>query len=196
MSEQIGVFIVQILISGVVGFLTAMYKLGKYEEKVNALEKKVDRLENDNRELSRNLTECSTKIDERTQNLASTLTKRKSPLSLTEKGEQLLKSSGSDKFVLDNKDDLVQKIKEKNPKTAYDVQVASREVVESIQNEDRFNSLKDYAYKEGIDLEAIFIVMSLYLRDMALALLGYTMEQLDESDPNNNEKTETKEQKN
>ena len=189
MDNQIIVFFIQIIISGLVGFFAAVYKLGKYEEKVNTLESKVKTLETDSKGLSRELAECSTKIDERTQSYSATLTKRKSPVTLTDKGEELLKRSGSDKFVLENKDELINKIKEKNPKTAYDIQLFAREIIEGLQNEDRFNQFKNFVYKEGIDLETIFIVMSIYLRDIALPLLGYKPEQIDETDPTTNQKT-------
>lgn len=177
--------VVGVVLSAVVGFIAAANKLGKYEEKVNGLEKKVGELEAETKSISMKLTECSTKLDERTQSYASTLTKRKSPVSLTDKGEYLLKRSESDVFVLENQKELVEKIKDKNPKSAYDVQILAKEVIESLQNEDRFTKFKDFAFKEGIELDAIFIVMSLYLRDIAIPLLGFKIEEIDKTDPKN-----------
>lgn len=174
--------LVQLALGALAGFLAATFQLGKYKEKVDNLEKKVADLEQKVDGIQQRLVECATKLDERTQPYAS-LTKRKSPVSLTDEGESLLQRSGADKFVLENKDELIQKIKDKNPKSAYDVQTYARQVVESLQNDDRFTPFKDFVYKEGIDIEPIFIVMSIYLRDIALPLIGYTPEEIDTSDP-------------
>ncbi len=170
-------FIVEIAVAGAVGFGTGLLALGKYKQKIDTLEEKVGTLEKEIKDVQKELTTCSTKIDERTQSYASTLTKRKSPLSLTEKGEELLKRSGADKFIIDHKDILIKEIGDKNPKSAYDVQVFAKEVVESMSNKEEFTSLKDFAFKEGIEIDAIFIVMSIYLRDLALASLGFNKEE-------------------
>ncbi len=183
---------IPVLLGGLSGLGVAFFWFGQYKHKVDTLEKHVERLQEEYKELMKQVTEVSTKIDERTQNLASTLTKRKSPISLNEKGEGILSRSGSDKFVLENKDELVKKIKDKDPKSAYDVQVYAKEVVEGLQNEDRFTPFKDFVYKEGIEIDSIFIVMSIYLRDIALPLLGYTKEEVDKTDPHKKKNEEAK----
>ena len=94
------------------------------------------------RDVSTELTKCSTKIDERTQSYASTLTKRESPVTLSQHGKSLLSRSGSDKFVLDNQVELVEGIKTKEPHSAYDVQVFSRQVVEEMQMNPNSRPLK------------------------------------------------------
>lgn len=175
--------VVPLLAGALSGFLAAVWKQGRYSHAVEMLEKKVDKMEEDLQIATHKLTECETKINERTTSYASTLTQRKSPISLTQKGQEILMNSGAKKFVLENLQELVGKIKEKNPHTAYDVQVASRQVVESLQNDTRFVPFKNYVYKEGLDLDPIFIVMSLCLRDSALPLLGFKYEQIDQSDP-------------
>ena len=178
------VSIISIILGALAGWGAAAIKIGKYIQTVDDLKTKVSALEKDIKEHSNKLTECSTKIDERTQSYASTLTKRKSPVSLNEKGEALLKESGSDKFILENKDEFVEKIKNKNPHSAYDIQEYADEVISTLKNHERIIPFKDYAYKEGLDLEqSIFIVMGLYLRDIALSLLGYKPEDIDKSDP-------------
>ena len=83
------------------------------------------------------------------------------------------------------KDELIGKICEKNPKTAYDVQIIARDVVESLRDEDRFARFKDFVYKKGMPLEPIFIVMGILLRDLALKDLNFKIEDIDLHDPNN-----------
>lgn len=190
MDTSIIISICGVLVSALVAFITSNIRIGEYKNKVDTLCNDIIDLKKESRENSGKLVECSTKIDERTRSYASTLTKRESPVSLTPVGKDLLSQSGSDKFVLDNQSDLVEKIKAKSPKSAFDVQVFSRQVVEEIQNEERFKPLKDFAYNEGYDLEPIFIVMGLYLRDIALPLLNYKLEEVDKYDPENKPKTE------
>jgi len=166
------------------GFLAGSIKIGIYKHKVDNLETRIKDCEKETREHSGKIIECVTKIEERTTaHSATALTKRKTPITLTEKGIDILKKSGSDKFVGDNRDTFVEKIREKAPKTAYDVQVIARQVIESIQNDEIFIPFKDYVFKEGIELESIFIVMSIYLRDIALPLLGFKYDEIDKTAP-------------
>lgn len=168
------------LIGGIGG---AAIFLGVYKHKIDNLEKTVDSLEKEVKQTSHDLTEVSTKLDERTISYSSRLTKRKSPISLSDIGEELLKKSHADQFILEYKDELVQKIREMNPKTAYDVQVDAKKVVESLQNDEQIIPFKDFAFKEGIDLGDVFIVMGIELRDVALPLLGFKVDDIDKHDP-------------
>lgn len=174
---------ISVVLSAVVGFFSATYKLGKYIQVVKDLKERMKNNEGEMKEQNKLLIECSTKIEERTSNLAASYMTRKSPISLNDKGEELLKRSKADKFVLVNESELVGKIKASDPKTAYDVQEIAKKVVKSLENDGRFNSFKDFAYKEGLDLEPIFTVMSIYLRDIALPLLGFDYTQIDQTDP-------------
>ena len=167
------------IVGGIISFVVM-------KEKVKNLVDDVKELKSEVKSLTKQMAINDTKLDERTSPTAA-LTKRKSPISLSTTGEDLLKRSGADAFVLNNKDDLVKKIKDKNPKSAYDVQEFAKEVVESLRNDERILSLKDYAFKEGLELDSIFIVMSIYLRDIALPLLGYTPQDVDSSDPERKE---------
>jgi len=177
----------QNIVSGVIGLLAGVAGsaiwLARYAQKIDHLIERVKDLEKDNREHSIKITQCETRIEERTSGPNAGLFKRKSPISLTAKGEDVLKKSGADKFVIENLNELIQKIKEKNPMTAYDVQEYSYHVIQSLTNDWRINHLKDFAFKEGMDLEAIFRVTALFLRDRALPILNFAYEQIDETDP-------------
>lgn len=175
--------IISIILGGAAGFMAAFIKVGKYVQKVDDLKEDVEKMNNEIKEMSKEITKCSIKIEERTQSYSALLTKKKSPISLTETGEDLLKRSGSDAFVLNNKDELLEKIKNKNPKSAYDVQEFAKIVIQSLVEDEKFIPFKDFVFKEGIELDAIFIVMGIYLRDIALPLLGYKPEDIDNSDP-------------
>jgi len=186
MTPDIWITLGGVAISALIAFIVSSMKIGEYKTKVDTACTDIAKLEQQARELSTELTKCSTKIDERTRSYASTLTKVESPVSLSNMGKDLVSRSGADKFVLDNQTDLIDKIRTKTPHSAYDVQTFAREVVEEIQNESRFKPLKDFAFKEGLDLDPIFIVMGIYLRDIALPILGYRLEEVDHSDPSKN----------
>lgn len=175
--------LISIVLGAIGGWGTAAVQLGRYTQTVDDLKDKVNRIEEKLSAMSTKITECSTKVDERTKSYASTLTQSNSPITLSPHGESLLKRSGADAFVLNHQKKLVDKIRATKPATAFDVQVAARNVVVSIQNDDNFKPFKNFVYNEGTDLEPIFIVMSLYLRDIALPLLGFKPEDIDKSDP-------------
>lgn len=163
---------------GAVGF-----RLGKYAQRVDDFKERITTVEREMKNLSTKIVECITKIDERTSSYAGTLLERKSPITLSEEGSNLLKRSGADKFVLEHKDELVEKIKDKNPKSAYDVQELANKVVETLADDERIIDLKNFAFQERINISVIFMVMGIYLRDIALAVLGYKPEDVDQSDP-------------
>jgi len=157
--------------------------VAKYQQKIDDAKEDIKELKKDVHGVQMKLTEVSTKLEERTGNSEAKVLTRNSPLALNDYGEKILKDSGGDSFVITNLDDLVSKVKAMNPKSAYDVQENSREVVRSISNEQRFIPIKDYAYKEGIDLNLLIVVMGVYLRDLALPKLGFKPEDIDASDP-------------
>lgn len=183
MTPDIWITLAGIVISGLISFFIASSKIGEYKNKVNTVCTEISELKREVKELTTKLVECSVKIEERTRSYASTLTKSESPLSLTPQGQILLSQSGSDKFVLDNQADLIKKIEEKNPHSAYDIQVYAKQVIEETQNEVGFKPLKDFAFNKGIDLEPIILVMSIFLRDIALPSLGHKKEDVDKTAP-------------
>jgi hypothetical protein len=179
MDATIAITAAGVIVNALMAFLIASSRIGEYKNKVDTLRRETDTLKNKLDELSTELTRCSTKIDERTRSYASTLTETKSPISLSEAGKTLLRDSKADKFIEQYRADLIEKIQQKNPKSAYDVQTYARDAIESMQNEDNFKSLKDFAFQQGIDLEPLFIVMGIHLRDIALPIFHYNAEELE-----------------
>lgn len=183
MNDQLLNLIVSVFVSFVTGILTVIFALGKYKEKVDHLEENTRVMGADIKHLLKELVACSTKLEERTKSYSSTLVKSESPLSLSSEGSNLLKRSGADAFVLKNQAELVDKIKQRKPQTAYDVQTIAREVVENLKDDERFVGFKNFVYQEGLDLDVIFIVMGIYLRDIALPLLNFKHEDIDLTAP-------------
>ena len=175
--------VVSIVVSILAGGATSFLTLGKYKEKVDRLTKDTEEFHKTLREIELKVTTCMTKIDERTKSSPAAYTETKSPVTLNPNGKSLLSRSGADKFVLENQNDLVNRIREKSPKTAYDVQEFAKEAIKAVENEDRFIPLKNFAYREGLDLGVIILVTGLYLRDIALPLLNFRIEDVELTDP-------------
>lgn len=182
---------IPIFFGAVSGLLASMYKLGQYEQKIKRLEEDVKELKGDMKTNNTLLTECSTKLEERTANQPNRYLKRKSPLALTEEGENLLKKMQGDKFILENQESLMEKIKQKVPKSAYDVQEYSKEIIKDLNDKDEFIPFKDFAFKEGLDIDLINSILGVYFRDIALPLLGYKPSDVDKHDPNFNNDLES-----
>ena len=159
---------VSILTSGVTAFAVVAFKMGRYSEKIDQLEKC-------------DLNTRLSKIE------GQQLTKRKSPITLTDRGETVLKDSAGKQFVDENLEELHALVEERAPKTSYDVQEASKTVIESLESDDRMSQIKEYLFREGMDFEGAIEVLGIYLRDKILAAKGWNKSDIDKYDPGNNE---------
>jgi len=98
-----------------------------------------------------------------------------SPLSLTDYGKQLVEESGFNNLLQDNRDLILSWIKEKNPKTQYDAQEVSREVLLKHKDDVVFKPLKDYTYKHGeTSLGQILRAGSIVVRDEIIKEFNFT----------------------
>jgi len=90
-----------------------------------------------------------------------------SPLKPTLYGVQLIKESGLEKVLDDNKDFLIGEIKKLLPEnyTEYDVQENSRKVLSNLKNNPILNPVKEYVFKNGMDIDIILDTGGLWLRD-------------------------------
>lgn len=190
MQVDIANMIISVIIGGFAGLVSASFQFGRHKEKVDTLKSSAEKTESDLKaikdeikDLIKQAISIEVKLEERTYRGSERLLKRKSPVSLNESGEKLLHSSGGDEFVIKNLDELIKLIEAKNPQSAYDIQEYSKTALKSLSSDARIIPLKDYAFKEGIELDDIITVMGVYLRDKALKRLGYTLQQIDESEP-------------
>ncbi|MEK7528974.1 MAG: hypothetical protein AAB592_04360 [Patescibacteria group bacterium] len=182
---QILLFIGNLLIAGVVGFIGASIRIGEYKNKVDTLENTVGHdehcgLRKTVGDVRDKVIACETSLKER-----EPLTKKKSPISLTERGQTLLEASGGKAFIDTNLPLLSGKIDAKEAKTAYDIQEVSKAVLQEMTTDNLFVPLKEYLFKEGLEIEDLIIVMGIYLRDKVLAQKGILPEDVDKTDPKN-----------
>lgn len=92
---------------------------------------------------------------------------RSSPLKPTNFGLKLLKESGLDKLISDKKDQYLKELKTKLGKTysAYDVQEEAIKLIKEKEDNKSIIPIKDYAFKNGFNVEIILRLGGLILRD-------------------------------
>lgn len=165
--------LVQVIISLVAGILggaaVVAFRLGKYSEKVDQIEKC---------DFQRRVSTLEGKIES-----SQPLKQRKSPVSLTERGEQVLYDSTGKFFVEENYPELKKNVEDKNPQNPYDIQEVSHKVAMGLKNDKRISSIKYYAFKEGLVLDDILDIMGIFLRDKILAERGIAVEVIDVHKP-------------
>ncbi|HEY4963862.1 MAG TPA: hypothetical protein VIH90_04165 [Candidatus Saccharimonadales bacterium] len=170
--------IIPAAISLVVSILGVWGLLSKYREKVDQLEK-IDaqkRLSS----LEGRFEALQSQVNSLQQNSPSNFVKTESPMSLTDNGKQLLEDSGIKKFIDDNFDSLLAELQNTlspkgNDYSAYDVHTIALDTVISHADDKDFLPVKDYAFKEGSNLENIQLVGGIYLRDKCLESLGFDL---------------------
>lgn len=90
-----------------------------------------------------------------------------SPLQPTEYGAMLIRESGLEKILDENKESLLKNLKNSLPKdyTEYDVQETARNVLLSLKEDAMMNPVKEYVYKNALNIETVLRVGGLWLRD-------------------------------
>lgn len=90
-----------------------------------------------------------------------------SPLQPTEYGATLIREGGLEKILNENKESLLKNLKNSLPKdyTDYDVQETARNVLLSLKEDAMMNPVKEYVYKNALNIETILRVGGLWLRD-------------------------------
>lgn len=105
-----------------------------------------------------------------------------SPLRLTPLGIEILQNSGILDIAKTKREELMKQIKEKSPKTAYDVQEITKSLFENLKlNPEEETRLKNYAFQKGITLKDILYTGAIYFRDIALEEIGFKIEDLDKT---------------
>lgn len=175
-----GIFLANVVIGAVAGTVAASFKIGQYKNKVDNLETTIGRDEHAGLrktvgEVNAKVIACETRLD-----VKEPLGRRKSPVSLTGRGNSFLENSGGRQFVDDNFTELLGKVDELDPKTAYDVQEDSQKVIERLVDDERINPIKIFLFKDGSTWEDAVFVMGIYLRDSVLKHKNWNVDDIDQ----------------
>lgn len=146
-----------------------------HSDKIDSFQKTVDKLDY----VCDQLTEVIKWIVKMDPQAIDTLAPKHSPRRLSTVGMMLYQECGAEKALNENKDFLLAELKKKDPKTAYDVEEGSFDVLlENLSNK-MFNEVKNYIYNEpemkeltGPDQETVTVKLSIFLilRLMAIVL--------------------------
>ena len=104
-----------------------------------------------------------------------------SPPQLNERGKNILETSGIKEIIDDKKTLLFQKIKTMGIKNPYDAESAILQIVKELPSHfpEIELGLKNGAFKAGANLDDVFLVAGVYLRNLIFNELGFSLEDLD-----------------
>jgi hypothetical protein len=176
-----------------IGVFTALYRIGKkighFEESAKNLNNSIEKLPCGQRatemqNIHDDVLAIKTFLATKHKNTEAVWGLKHSPTTLNENGEKLFNSINGKDFLEKNKDFLLKKLSEKNPKTALDVETESHSILIENTDNDIFNGLKNWVYNSPtmsikdkdeikeytITLYDVCYVLSIPLRDMYLQL--------------------------
>jgi len=142
----------------------------------NSMNSKIDdRIDNRTTKPIERLQQTTDKLQDKIENLTGDVRElrgiykgwadKQSPLSLTEKGTDVLNKSGAQSYLNDNFEKLYEYFEDVDKE--YDIQEKAKDVIASMDT-DIENKLKDGLYKSGASVGDIALIMSLRLRDMVI----------------------------
>ena len=106
--------------------------------------------------------------------------KSASPMTLTEKGAEVLIESKAKEIVKTHKQEILDKIlADPKPTNAYDAQEKTKEIIRGMKDNSIFLSIKEYAFQKGINLYVILDIIAIYFRKFVLEELGFKIEDCD-----------------
>lgn len=109
-----------------------------------------------------------------------------SPLSLTDKGKEISGALKLGEKIANHWVEIKNKIEEKKPSNSYDIQTASldlaRDCFETIFTNEERNEMKQYAFKNGLNILEFFPIIGIITRDKFLAERGINLSEVDEHD--------------
>lgn len=182
LSQLNGAVFVVFFILGVCFWATAKITLilERFSHSSNRLEKV--------EAMSDRLITIETKINLIYQNTNPTgIAKRRSPIALTEIGEEAMKNIGAQDIFRDYAVRLIAIVEGKNAKNPYDIEkiafeVAKKDLLE-MMTEQEIDKIKTEAYKRGALVEDITEIFGILLRDKILKDKGFFLSDVDRHAP-------------
>ncbi|MCX6716739.1 MAG: hypothetical protein NTV72_02360 [Candidatus Taylorbacteria bacterium] len=104
-----------------------------------------------------------------------------SPRQLNERGREILEQSGIKEIIEIKEEKIIELIKAKNPKTAFDAEKILLDIIAELPNHcpEIMDSLKNGAFRVGADIPALLFVAGIDLRDKIFPSLGFKIEDID-----------------
>lgn len=168
MSSDVLSILINIGVSLAIAALSVYGMLSKYREKVDQLKKREEKTQGKMDALRSDVDRLLTKVGslEKSIDSMNRLAQSHSPLALTTGGKKLVEDSGFMILFDKIKDELADKLEDEGPSSQYDVQEKARRILSwDMIDDERFEPIKDWAYKNGKDFDQILRLGSIPLRD-------------------------------
>ena len=160
--------VVSLITSVITAIVSISLSMGKYKEKVDALEKYNEKSEEHYGKLSETVAKLGEwkRITQRDTDIKRGVLISESPIALTEKGEKLLEDSGFNEIFEKVKDELVRMLEEKKPENKYQTEDRAGILMEELTDYEPFKPLQEFVYSNSEhDLGTILRAGVIKLRD-------------------------------
>lgn len=195
-SNNSGVFLNYTIISIIVAVLLAIFGLlfyfGKQHQKVKGIQDDVkNNIKPSILDIDRKIEEIHPILNNINSGVSyihgilniKKVTKSTSPLVLNDAGNKILRDSGIDKIIQQNYQDILNKVKERNPENAYKAQEDIIDIVKDLKNfPDLINVIELGAFSSGSDVDTVLFVGAIDIRDKILEELKLYPHDIDEFD--------------
>lgn len=157
-------------IAGVfVWIATQIFKLGQLTQRITTVESAIkEDLKPELKEISRRLLDLSISLG------GKDVTTSNSPRVLNDAGRKILEESGVKEIIEKRFDEIVSKVKEQNPKNAYQGELSVIDAVRSMATEDKDvrDDFEQGAFRSGTSVATLSIVGGVHIRDRVFTEIG------------------------
>lgn len=119
--------------------------------------------------------------------------KSQSPRQLNERGTEVLNQSGIKEIVEQQKEKLLEVVRNRNPKNPYDAERLIMRVMANLPEHcpELVDKLKQGAFETGATVDVLLFVGGLYLRNLIFPSLGFSLDDLDKPSPSPSQSNES-----
>jgi len=182
----VGVFITT-AVPSLGGFWFIANKLGIIESNITNIKDDIGEIKTDVKELKSQVNEHESRlcVVENNFNINKIIIDKfapaHSPRKINPLGQQVIKESGIWRIIEKHKNTIDEHFRKHRPTNMYDAQEEMFKVVLTIYNNNQkeFDSVKDYAFKQGLDFNLILFLAGLKLRDEMFPKIGFKVDLLD-----------------
>lgn len=153
-----------VLVGGIWFLLERVFKLGSLHTEFKTVVTDLKDLKRKSDAVISNLNVICANLVIKT-GLEAKLLQSMSPVKLTSKGEDLVKKAGFDQLYIKGKQKFLKEVKEKKSGSLSDLDDTTLEIINNMHNSNSLGNLKEIAFENGISLEVLLKILSIYLRD-------------------------------
>jgi len=182
-SEWIALSAIVVPVIGSIIFL--IFKSGSMIESIKNIQKNIELIQkstDDIQKLKYSFGQMNVKVDFIWRN---NLSKSNSPIILNDVGKKILETSKISDFTQKYYNEILSRVKSKNPVNPYQAQEYLISVMSEYQNNEECKlMLQDAAFKSGYDVISVLYVGAIDIRDKIISDLGFVVGDIDKHDPN------------